>query len=485
MMNPKTTCVCVLIALTLLVAVIPARGAPSAAQSGANRLQAELDLAAREGESVFSLDRGEQLAIQGGVVVPNGVTLDLNGGRLIATLVASDDAGVRLLSDSALVNGTVIVRSRGRPGLQGGAHAPVLIGTLYGEDRSVDLRSRFADPHGWRVSGVTLSSDKAVPAGDGTVLGAPAIAVTGGASDGVIENVTVPDSSTMAGGVHLDWGTVGAISSSDIWGSAAAYRAGRAFTTHPHDIVVRAIRIGRLSRLSVAGTGSFGVRLSGVHDIAVSDVTVAGVTEAAIYHTAGDLGYEFARSADRSRAHLGIRIDGVTVAAAEGAYLLRSDSYADNIGRAAQAGYRPMLNPIAHTDMDVRNIRGAAGGRLAPNFGLRLDHQRGGTFSDIIAQGFRRGFYIDEQVYDVTLLRPVSENSTEAGISVEHPLRPPANVTISQPRVSGRSLAGSSVLIGRSDGVRMDGGGARVRVTGAATRVILAPEVTLLSDRSN
>jgi hypothetical protein len=467
--------------LALLIALVSTVLCCRGAQ--AQDLQAELDSLGRSGGGTYQFEAGDRVPVSNGVVIPRGVTLDLNGGELIAILSQANAAGVRMLSDTALRNGTVIVISRGSPGIQAGAHAAVLIGALYGENVSPAHLSPFESPSNWVVSNVILRSDKLVSAGDGTWLGAAGIQVVGGAHDGVIENVTIPDSARMAGGVLLDWGTVGPISSADIPASAAAFRRGEAYTTHPHDIVIRHIRIGRLTRPVTHETGSFGVRLSGVHDITVSDVTAQSVSEAAFMHTAGDLGYEFARPSDRARAHRGIVVDGVHAAEIDGGYLIRSDSYADNVGRAAERGYRPMLDPIAYTDIIVRNASGRAGGAREPRFGLRIDHERGGRFSNIAVTGFRRGIVIDEQVYDVVVERPSASDSIEAAISVGHPYRPPADITISDPQVAGRDDQAKQLLIGRSSDVSITGSSnAVVRVARGASGLALAGGLTVHRD---
>lgn len=443
----------------------------SSASAQDQDLQAELTTLAHAGGGTYRLPAGARVSVGEGVVVPSHVTLDLNGGELVTILTRADAAGVRLMSDATLRNGTVTVVSRGSPGTQSGAHAPVLVGALMGDNAAVDRVSPLESPSGWVVSGVTVRSDKRVAVGDGIVAGSAGIQVMGGAHNGLIENIVVPDSDILLGGVMLDWNTVGPILSADVSGSAAAYRRGAGYTTHPHDIVIRNIRVGRLTRPSIAATGSFGVRLSGVHDVTVSGVTVESITEAGVFHTAGDLGYEFARPADRARAHRGIRIDGVSVTAAEGGYLLRSDTYADNIARAAEQGYRPMLPPIATTDMIVSNVSGAAGRKVGDGF--RLDHQRGGRFSNIEARGFRRGIYVDEQVYDVTIENPVAIDSREAGVDVGHPYRPPANVRIVRPRALGAGAA-SEMRIGRSDGVLVSAATGRVRIDSSAVRALVS-----------
>ncbi len=442
-----------LIAIAAFVALLPG---PSRAED----LQTAINRTSAAGGGVVSLAPRQRVVVAQGIIVEPGVTLDLNGGELVARLTDSNAAGVRLLSRATLRNGTVTVQSLGQPGAQAGAHAGILVGALYGENASPTRLSRFESPTGWAIRNVTVQTDKLVSA-DGLMLGGAAIQVMGGASGGVIEGVTVPDSNRMAGGILLDWSTVGAISSSDVTGSAVTFRAGRGYTTHPHDITIRDITIGRLTRPSRAEYGSFGVRLSGTYDISVSDVAIAAVTEAGFRYTAGDLGFEFARSADRARAHMGISVNGLRVASA-GAYLVRTDSFADNVARAAEAGYRPALAPIAPTDMTIANVTGGAGGGAGPGYGLRVDHQRGGTFADIAATGFRRGFYIDEQVYGVRLVRPRAADSGEAGISVEHPYRPPSEVVIENPNVSGRSAAARTIIVGTSQAVTVSNPGAAV-----------------------
>ena len=441
------------LALIVALALPPILVSPGHAQ--AVDVQAELAALARSGGGTYRLAPGARVTVHEGVVVPRGVTFDLNGGELVAILTEPNAAGVRLMSDAGLRNGTVSVVSRGSPGSQPGAHAPVLIGALLGENPSVDRLSPFESPSGWVVSGVTVRSDKRVAMGNGVAGGAAGIQVMGGAHDGLIEHIAVPDSAILWGAVLLDWGMVGPISSSDVPGSAVSFRHGAAYTTHPHNIIIRDIRVGRLSRPSISESGSFGVRLSGVHDITVSGVTVTSVTEAGLFHTAGDLGYEFARPTDRMRAHLGIRIDDVTIAATEGGYMVRSNTYADNVARAAANGYRPRLDPIAFTDMTVSNVRGAAGRMVGD--GLRLDHQRGGRFSGIEARGFRKGFFIDEQVYDVTIENPLALDSREVAMVIEHPYRPPANVRLISPRAVGGTGAAKRMRIGRSDNVRVSG----------------------------
>jgi hypothetical protein len=454
---------CVLIGLFACVLALVA-----SSRLEAQDIQADLDELARTGGGTYRLSV-PRMTVANGVVVPEGVTLDLAGGELIAILTDANSAGARMSSNSAVRNGTIRVVSRGSPGTQAGAHAAILIGALYGENASPDRLSAFEGVHDWVASDLTLISDKRVAVGGGLTLGAAAIQVVGGAHRGLIERVTVPDSDVLQGGILMDWGTVGAISSAHVADSAAAFRGGTGYTTHPYDIVVRDVIIGRLTRPSRNETGSYGVRLSGTRDIRVERVAIAETTEAAFRHTAGDLGFEFAKPADRGRALRGIVISGLTVEKA-GAYLVRSDSYADNVGRAIIAGYRPAISPIGTTDIRISDVRGRST-RGGSGFGVRVDHQRGGEFVDISVHGFERGVFIDEQAYDLRLVRLVASESAIAAISVEHPSRPPARISIVDPRTMGSHARAREVIVGRSDDVSLTGTvSAVVRVVAGARR---------------
>lgn len=433
----------------LLSSILATCAGPSSASTG--DLQDRLDQAAARGGGVVVLERGAKVFTRDGVVVPPRVTLDLNGGELVADLHSANAAGVKLLSFSAVENGAITVRSHGTPGTQAGAHAPILVGGLLGD--ALLGPSLFSDPQGWRISNVTLRSDKDLVLPDGSRLGSAAVQVIGGAYDGLIEGIRVPDSDGLAGGIMLDWGAVGDVRSDDVEGTAARYRAGRAFTTHPHDIVIRDIEIGELTRRNVLREGTFGVRLSGVHDITVSRVAIARTTGAGIAHTAGDLGYEFARTHDRQRAHLGIMVEDVTVANIDSGYAVLSDSYADNVGRAATGGYSPMLTPLARTDIVVRQVRARGSDQ---SVGLRLDHQHGGRFERFDLADFRIGVLIDEQVHEATVSQPRLADSKQAAVIIGHPLRPPSDIQLISPRVEGRGVA-ALLRIDRSKRVRVRG----------------------------
>ena len=451
--------------ILLMLVLVPISGCSA---EPADDIQRTLQEKARTGE-VISFDSGQRVTVKNGITIPAGVTLDLNGGELIAILSNADAAGVRLLSGSAVQNGRISVVSRGTPGTQAGAHSAILVGGLIGENDAGP--SRYADPSNWRISNVMVQSDKDISDSNGQGVGAAAIQVNGGAADGLIEGVTVPDSSVMLGGIMLDWGIVGQLRSDDIAGSRRQFDAQAAYSTHPHNITIRDIRIGRLTRPRIAGMGTFGIRLSGVHDIAVENVRIAEVTGAALEHTGGDLGYEFARQNDKRKAHTGIRISDVDVTSVSSGFLVRSDSFADNIARAQTMGYKPLIAPIARTDIEFSRIRGRGQNEAT---GLRLDHQIGGVFNDLILTDFVYGAVIDEQADKILLEDAVLTDSRSAAVIVGHPLRPPSNITILNPRVTGPGRA-TLIRIDRSTSVVVSGANAPVIVDHTARRARVIP----------
>ena len=205
-------------------------------------LQAAIDNVSAAGGGTIFLG-GAGLALTAGLIVKDDVTLDLDGGKLTFNLSGANDFGVRLRNRAHVRNGEIEVVSSGSPGSQAGIHAPVLVGALYGD--SPTTPSADEGVTGWSVRNLKLSTS-----GTGKV----AVQIIGGANNGVVENIEVPDNAVMAGAVHLDWGTVGAINSGDIAASRTAFNAGTAYTTHPHNIAVRNIKTGALSRAKGGGT---------------------------------------------------------------------------------------------------------------------------------------------------------------------------------------------------------------------------------------
>ena len=293
-----------------------------------------------------------------------------------------------------------------------------------------------------QATGVTAVTAK-------SYIGAAVVQVSGGASNGLIENVFIDDSPYILGGIHMDWAFLGDISSGptgvagrmtireNMETNRDNFDDGLALTTHPNTITVRNAFIGNLTATYKGqDTGSFGIRTSGVYGVTYENISIGGVTNSAIVHTGGDLGFEFAPAAVKAMALQGNRFSRITVLNCGTASLLRSDSYADNVDLAVEANYTPMLDPLMVTDLVVENISGSSTGNAkAALRGIYVVQQRGGVIRDASVSGFVHGINVDEQVSGLTIERPHCYNNRSNGILVEHAVKPPKDILISDARL--------------------------------------------------
>lgn len=384
-------------------------------------IQAAIDSASSSGGGTV---RGNGLTYRctSPVVVKDGVIFDLEGGKLLCALSGAGDYGVNLRNYAHLRNGEIEVQSSGTPGSQAGIHAPVLVGALAGEAGTVAAPSAAEGVTGWSVTHCKLWTNR-----DGKV----AIQVNGGCNNGLIENIEVPDSSVMFGAVHLDWNYLGTINSADISTSRTNFDAGNAYTTHPHNIVVRNIKVGSLSRSkSGVDTGSHGVRISGAYNVRIENVRIKKCTYAAVRHTAGDVGFEFAPAAIKHLRCKGIVIENVVAEDTADSWLAYIDSYADNVAAAVSgSGYTALIDPLHETDIELRRIAGKGSGGASVTAGIDLRQLRGGRFVDVDAQGYQYGCLVDELVYSIEIHGRFYANRGH-GIYIHHGTKKPEDVRV-------------------------------------------------------
>ncbi len=424
-------------------------------------IQAEIERLHRAGGGHLRLAAGKVYRCRSAPIVLEAVTLDLNGSTLELILTNTNDQGVRLRSRATLCNGVIRVVSRGKPSLQAGVHAPVCIGPLYGEGGKPNQVSADEGVTGWVVRDLTLSSDKNVmtPAG---AVGAVAIQVTGGATHGLIERITVPNSETLSGGVHLDWGTLGPIVSAEdpvgLETNRRVFRAGQGHTTHPRQIIIRDITIGRLTGgKGGADGGADAIRLSGCQNVTVSRVRAAATSGVFLRHTAGDLGLEFA-PVSMGRTLSGNRFTNCAVDDCLDGRLFVSDSYGDNLARGVARGYRASSTPLLPTDVLFENITGAGNDN---SVGGLFVQQNGGGAVNCHASHFSTGFMCDADVEGVTLTRCVAHDNRDAGFWVEHVAHPPRNCRLIGAMAMNNGAGqrnGANIIVGASQGTIIDGG---------------------------
>ncbi len=309
-------------------------------------LQAAIDAAADAGGGVVQLTSGVIYRSNTGLVLKSGIRLNMNESKIRFVLDGGSEPGVQIYANSIIENGHIEVDSTNCNSAQAGAHAPILVGNLVSGGGSPDALAEGENPTGWVIRNMIVESDKWInsdnPAGDFT--GAAGIQVYGGAENGLIEGITVPDNAFMFGGVMMDWSVLGDITSTSTYANMVANRtlfdAGDAYTTHPNNIIVRNVKIGELSASRQSGLyvdiGSFGVRLSGVYNITVENVTAVRTTYQAFVHTAGDLGFEFALESVKPFACQNTVFRNCTVGNCSTGVIAYSDSLADNVNTAAR-----------------------------------------------------------------------------------------------------------------------------------------------------
>ena len=318
-----------------------------------------------------------------GVIIKSGTTLDVNMSAIELECTGSV-YGIRLQSNAHIRGpGKVKTTVSSASGSQGMWHAPISIGAAYGEVTSVGAIGNYLNATRWSVRGITIENVRA---------GGTGIAGMGGVSHGVIEDIDFPDNATLVGCINFDWGTVGAINSANVPASRVAYDAGTAYTVHPNNIYVRRINIGAMNY-----AGSTPIRLSGVHDIRVEGFAIAACKTYGVFHTAGDLGYEFAQdNSIRRRRHRGIVVRDGAIADAGNGGAIYCDAHADNIALAVASGYSPYLDATNSTNIVFDNIRSQGSISSAAGHGVVARYMEGGTFRNLFILGHQRGIVCAE-----------------------------------------------------------------------------------------
>jgi hypothetical protein len=334
------------------------------------------------------------------LLIPPGVRLDLNGATLLLEFTANS-YGVRLSNDSALRNGTLrVVRSEGK-GLQACWHSGVSIGAAYGDGGTPDRPGVFSTVSQWGVEDLVIEQP----------FPAAAMQLMSEACRGVIRRVTIADSAKALLGVGLDWGSVGPITSEDreIARMRRLWERGEIYSTHPHNIAIEEVRVGRLGRCQDGNDA--GIRCSACHDITIRDLRVeeAGV---ALAMFGGDLGYEFARKDLRDRPHQGYEVDGVRIGRA-GIFGMVLNGLADNVWRARENhGYEPVRDPC-RPGLDrprFRNLdlRGAGG----KSQGLYAVSVTDAHLDQVAIRGFETGVHPEDWVDGLRLTGAVLAENT-------------------------------------------------------------------------
>jgi hypothetical protein len=341
------------------------------------------------------------------LLVPEHVTLDLNGGTIFLDL-RSNSYGIRLTSDSAIQNGTVkLVRSE-NSGSQRIWHACISVGAAYGDGGTPEKPSYFSKISKWRMEHLTI--DQPAPQS--------AIQIMSESSEGIIRDIRISDSDKAALGVGLDWGTVGPLHMADELQPQMRrlFDEGKVYGTPPHDILIQKIRVGRMT-LNENDDGSAAVRTSGCYNITIDDVEVQEAAVGVAVH-AGDAGFEYALEPHRHIGHAGYVIKNIVVHKAYRRGVI-IDGIADNIYRAIlRHGHHSALSTVT-PGIDkplVQHVK--AHGVPSSLTGVLIQFSVGAKIEDVEVSGFQRGIHMKDWAKNVAISQcKIHDNETAVVVS--------------------------------------------------------------------
>lgn len=396
-------------------------------------LQATIDAASLVNGDVYLRPGANYRCVitSGGLVLKTGVTLWMNGAT-ISFECNGAVYGLRLLSNTRIEGpGTLAVTESEDSGSQAIYHSPISIGAAYGENGTPAAPSIYEGVNNIRVRGISLSSVREI---------ASAFAVMGGAYNVTLEQITVPDSSTLAYGFSADWGTLGEIASNDVVGSRTIFDAGTGYTTHPHHFVLRDWKIGALTYST-----TYGVRLSGVHDFLIENIDVDSTTFSGFFHTAGDLGYEFAPVAVKPFRHRNVIVKKFTVHDANNSWGAYMDCWADNITAAISgSGYSPLIPAVSEYNLVLEDFFTMSDGGASVIDGIRVLQAIGTTLKNCTAIGHLQGILIDEGADNTKIIGGIAIENRNHGLHIHHATDRPQNTLVDGFRAHSNGTAVAS-----------------------------------------
>jgi hypothetical protein len=356
---------------------------------------------------------------QHALLIPEDVTLDLNGSTLLLDL-RSGGYGVRLTSRSTLRNGTVrVIRSEGA-GPTRILHSAISVGATYGDGGTVEHPSYFSNLEGWRMENLDVDQP----------FDHSAIQLMSEAAHGVITNIRIADSKVAPIGIGLDWGTVGPIRMADDSQKEMhrLFTENKIYATHPHDVLIQKIRVGRMTK-NENDDGSVAIRTSGCYNITIEDVEVEEVGVGVALHC-GDAGFEYSRPPDRKIGHAGYIIRNVKVFKAFRKGII-IDGFADNIYRAQQGYGAPVWVSPVTPGIDRPLIQNVwlRGSNFTGLYGILVKYSAGARLENLDVADFHTAIQIGTWTKDITIAR-ARVHDNKVGFAVQTAEKKPENVIL-------------------------------------------------------
>jgi hypothetical protein len=365
-----------------------------------------------------------------GLTLPPGVHLDPNGATFAFAFNQAGTYGFRLLEKAKIWGeGTVKTAVSQNGSQQAIDHAPIGIGCLYGDDGPMNVANPYLAPRGIKIGGGLLI-ETVKP--DGSL-----IQIFGAPEDFLIDGIYLPDSAFMGLGVGADWVTRGNGTSNDaeMHNNLQKFNNGQFYTIHPGFGTIRRIFAGKMTNTNhVRGDGGPTiVRLSATNDVKV-DTIHAKLASALYRYTAGDLGREFAKDADKLRANKGNSAERMTLDCHSGLNPgVMVDSNADNVRRAmttVQNGsgvvYSPLLQPIGATDIVVKDstVVRTSESVTAPQRAFLATYVDGAEFERCNSVGCSVGVHADDAADNVKIKGGLHEGAMGSSVVVHGTIAP-------------------------------------------------------------
>lgn len=352
----------------------------------------------------------------------NGLTLDLNGSKIVTTLSGGGAYGIRVGDNAEICNGWAHSIDGGITDSQFIFGPAISLGVANASPGNLVSAPDYFATGRPRVRNMKLSC---------TRMYCPVLQGMGDL-DVLIENIEIPDSATCTG-IHLDWSDIGGSTVAagtgpggsyinDLervtkWNAAYNNGNGTMYTTHPRG-VIRKIRAGSLTVPAVGDSGSRAVRLSACRNVIVDDVNIKECTLPAFDHVGGDFGFEFARRADQRNAVRGIRLRNLSADLCH-YYGIFVDTFADNIQNAVNLGYANGVDTYMNGDVVIENVS-IVGPFNDTDDGIRIQNAKGVKVIDANVVGFYQGVGIEDNTENVDFVRGRIWRNRGAGINIKN-----------------------------------------------------------------
>jgi len=233
----------------------------------------------------------------------------------------------------------------------------------------------------------------------------------------------------------------------------ALFNQGKIYGTHPHDILIEKIRIGRLTR-NENDDGSAAIRTSACYNITIDDVDIKETGVGIALH-AGDAGFEYALKPHRDIGHAGYVIKNIKVHKAFRKGII-IEGLSDNVYRAVyDHGDHTLLSPVT-PGINKPLIQNAwlRGDGFTGDCGITIYYSVGAKLEDIDVAEFHKGIHIGIWTRDITVSHSKIHDN-KYGMAIKSPEKKPEHIVLSQNTFYGnvKDIDKSSLVIKEIDNV--------------------------------